>query len=82
MINSPYIENKIRSGTTVAQIAKDTQTDEELVNQLFLRTFCRPPKPSESAKAISLLKTAANRKESAQDLLWALITAREFYFNH
>jgi hypothetical protein len=82
MINSPYIENKIRSGTTVNQVAKDTQTDEELVNQLFLRTFCRPPKPTETSKAITLLKTAANRKESAQDLLWALITAREFYFNH
>ena len=33
-------------------------------------------------KAVTLLKSEPNHKEAAQDLLWALVTSREFYFNH
>ena len=82
MINSPYIENKVRSGQTIDQVLKSTTTDEDMVNKLYLLTLNRPPKPEETSKALAIMKGAANRKESAQDLLWALLTAREFYFNH
>lgn len=82
MINSPYIENKIRAGKAVADVVKNTKTDPELVGTLYRRTFCRPPKPDEEAKALGLLLSEPNRKEAAQDLLWALLSSREFYFNH
>lgn len=82
MINSPYIENKIRSGTTVQDALKLDKTDEDLVNDLYRRTFCRAPLPTELAKAVTILKTETERKDAVQDLLWALLTAREFYFNH
>jgi hypothetical protein len=82
MINSPYIENKIKNGKTAADVAKAAQSDEELVDQLYLRTLNRPPTTVERSRAVGLLKTAKDRKESAQDLLWALVSSREFYFNH
>ncbi len=82
LINSPYLSGKISNGKTVAETAKDAKTDEELVTKLFLKTFSRPPNQSEITGAIKLLKTAPNRAEGTADLLWALITSREFYFNH
>ncbi len=82
MINSPYIEGKIRSGKATAEVVKQAQTDEDVVKTLYLRTFCREPKQDEMAKALGLLKSEPNRKEAAQDMLWALLSAREFYFNH
>jgi hypothetical protein len=82
MINSPYIDNKIRGGAAVPAVVKLTQSDGDLVKELYLRTFCRPPAPAEAAKAVQILKTAKSRAEGAQDLMWALITSREFYFNH
>jgi hypothetical protein len=82
MINSPYIEGKIRQGRAVADVVKETKTDEELVTSLYLKTLCRPPSTTEMAKALGILKANANRRETAQDMLWALLTAREFYFNH
>ena len=82
MINSPYVNNKIQQGSTVAEVVKETKTETELIEALYLRTFCRPPTPAEASKATTLLKTAADRKEGAADLLWALLTSREFYFNH
>lgn len=82
MINSPYIEGKVRGGTTVQEVTKKDQTDEALVDDLYQRTFCREPKPAELSKAVTLLKAEPNKREAAQDLLWALLSAREFYFNH
>jgi len=82
MINSPYIEDKIRQGQTSTVIAKQAKSEADIVRDCFLHTFCRLPSASESAKAIVLLKQAKDRNEGTQDLLWALVTSREFYFNH
>ncbi|MBC7808414.1 MAG: hypothetical protein H7145_19950, partial [Akkermansiaceae bacterium] len=50
---------------------------------LFVKTFSRPPSAKEKASALAVLKSAKTpqeREEAAQDLMWALISAREFYF--
>ena len=82
MINSPYIENKVDNGTTTRAIAKDAKTDEDVVRECYARTFSRQPTPTELTTATALISKAKNRTEGTQDLLWALLTAREFYFNH
>ncbi|MCW3052582.1 MAG: Translation initiation factor 2 [Chthonomonadales bacterium] len=82
MINSPYIENKIRKGTTVNNEVARNDSDENLVKALYMRTFCRAPSPTELSKSVTLLKQVPDRHEGAQDLLWALLSAREFFFNH
>src|SRR5208283_589143 len=43
---------------------------EELIENLYLRTVCRPP----SAEELS--------RWSAEDLFWSLLNSREFAFNH
>ncbi len=83
MINSDYIDNKARYGATVSEIVKDkATTDEEIVRQMFLRTFSRLPSSAETNKAVTILKTIPDKKEGATDLMWALLSSREFYFNH
>lgn len=61
---------------------KDKVTDEDVVKQMFLRTFSRPPSSAETAKAVAILKTISDKKEGATDLMWALLSSRKFYFNH
>ncbi len=85
ILNSPYVNDKVKSGGgTVDRLAKDkTVTDDGLVNALFVRTFGRLPGNREKAAALATLKSAKTpreREEAAQDLMWALISAREFYF--
>ncbi len=82
ILNSPYIDNKIKANTgTVANLLKDKNlTDDALIAALYEKTLCRPPSPKEAAFALGFLKQAPKRNEAAQDLLWALISAREFYF--
>lgn len=82
MINSPYIENKVEGGKSSQTIAKEAKTDEQVVRECYLRTFSREPSPVEMGQATSIIGRAKNRTEGTQDLMWALLTAREFYFNH
>lgn len=80
MMNSGYVNGKIRSGQTARELAKATMADEELVKTAFLRTLCRQPSAEESAAALKALPMAKNRQEWVEDLLWALISTREFLF--
>jgi hypothetical protein len=52
-----------------------------LVEGLFLATVSRLPQPAERA-AVDAALSGADRGEGACDLLWALLNAKEFTFNH
>jgi hypothetical protein len=80
MMNSPYVNGKIRAGTATRGLAGQKMGDEEVVRQAFLRTLCRPPTEIEQAAALKALPQARNRQEWVEDLMWALISSREFLF--
>jgi hypothetical protein len=54
----------------------------DVVRELYLLAFARPPRPTELAAALRLVRAAPNRKEGVEDLLWTLLNSREFLFNH
>jgi hypothetical protein len=81
LINGAVINAKLRSGV-VERLLADSRSDREIVEELYLRTLSRFPAASERAHWERTLKAAAKRKETAEDLLWALLNAREFAFNH
>jgi hypothetical protein len=80
MMNSPYVNGKIRAGGTARGLAAAKLADADLVRQAFLRTLCRGPDAAEAAAALKALPGAKNREEWVEDLLWALIASREFLF--
>ena len=81
ILNGPYIDNKIKnSGVVKTLLADATVSDAEMVKRLYVRALSRPPSAKELAAALAYLKASKTRQEGAQDLLWALISAREFYF--
>jgi hypothetical protein len=82
MINSPYINDKVRNGTAVDEALKGAKDDGETLNRLFYSVLGREPTPLERAKTLPAISAAKNKKDGAQDVLWALLTSREFYFNH
>lgn len=81
MMNSGYVNGKIRNGAYTRELVRNkAMADEELVRQAFLRTLCRAPTANELAASLRTLQMAANRQEGVEDLLWALISTREFLF--
>ena len=65
--------------------------NDQLVDQAFLATLSRRPTPSEHATHLAALNEASlqpgakptnARREAAEDMFWALLTSREFLFQH
>jgi hypothetical protein len=65
-----------------AKLAKTKLTNEELVDELFLATLTRLPKPDEKEDAVKHLAGSRNKTEAITDVLWALVNTREFILNH
>jgi hypothetical protein len=60
--------------------------DEEALERLFLLALCRPPTAAERQRLLTLMRegqqTGSSRREVLEDLFWAVLTSREFLFNH
>src|SRR5690242_13903741 len=52
MINSPYVDEKVRAGNTVTAVLDHADTEDEIVKNLYLRTFNREPSSLELQKAV------------------------------
>lgn len=95
LINASDIRGKLAHPNGRAEkLAKDPRPTEARIKELYLVAFAREPRPSELSAALGYLAesrvNAAGQKmeaqqaarENFQDLLWALMTAKEFLFNH
>jgi hypothetical protein len=81
MINGPTINEKLQRGI-VAEWCASNRSDQQIIEDLYLRALSRPPEAKERAEWESWLVLAPNKKEAVQDVLWALLNSREFVFNH
>src|SRR5262249_46690535 len=81
-LNGDLLSKKISDGGgRIAQMLKVKKPIPEMVEDLYLATLSRPPRPEEVAKVQQYL-TETNPGDALQDLLWALLNSREFLFNH
>lgn len=85
--NGQTLNDKLRSNKSrVETWLTEKISDDEAVRQVFELALSRPPTNSELAKFRNILAEAAQdpkttRRESLQDLFWAVLTGREFLFN-
>ncbi|OJW21476.1 MAG: hypothetical protein BGO49_13475 [Planctomycetales bacterium 71-10] len=83
LIGGDVIESKVGNlNGYLASALKLELEPEELVENLYYRTVCRPPSAEESSRWAAELKQATSLPEAAEDLFWALLNSREFAFNH
>ena len=83
LIGGDVIESKVTSlNGYLASALKLELEPEELVENLYFRTVCRPPTAEELSHWAAELKHATAKQEAAEDLFWALLNSREFAFNH
>ena len=85
--NGQTLNDKLRDkNSTVAQWVKEQVNDEAAIRRVFALALSREPTAGEQQKFLSLLAEAARdgqttRRESLEDLFWAVLTGREFLFN-
>ena len=82
LAGSTYNDKLIGKGGRIDKWLTRGASDTEVVEELYLSAFSRQPTPQESDKLVKLLGWISDRKEGLRDLLWAVLSSREFSENH
>ncbi|MBA3441593.1 MAG: DUF1553 domain-containing protein [Pyrinomonadaceae bacterium] len=85
VINGKTINEKLRaSDGAVEHFTKSNLADAEVIEHLYLAAYSRQPKAEEKAKLTQALAQQSGdaRRQMLEDLMWAVLTGREFLFNH
>ncbi|MAT14829.1 MAG: S-layer protein [Planctomyces sp.] len=83
--NGDTINEKLQGeNSIVAEILQSDLSNEDIVEQAFLKTLGRFPTDEEQQKLAVYLSEASGeeRRLALEDLYWSLMTSREFLFNH
>jgi hypothetical protein len=93
--NGDTLNNKLRDPKSrVEQWLAENISNDEAITRVFLLALARPPSDGERLKLKSVFDESAkqpaadekaaieNRRQMLQDLVWAVLTDREFLFNH
>jgi hypothetical protein len=73
-----FVDKIARPGGRVDQLMQNDAPDATIVEDLYLLALSRFPTERERLKLAELLKSRSSRREAYQDLLWALVSSREF----
>jgi hypothetical protein len=82
LLNSNDVQAKLSApGSRAEQLTKDPRPDGAKVAELFWAAFGRAPADRELATAgAHLAKHAGNKRAALEDIIWALVNAKEFQF--
>ena len=93
VINGETLNRKLMmKDGSVSLFLKLGLSDGRMIEQVYLSAFGRYPSESEKQRAVELLKASRlekgtaeamlqSRRQGAEDLMWALLTSKEFLFN-
>jgi len=88
MNNGQVLNDKIRAkGSRVNDWLKEKISDDEAISRLFVIALGRPPTETERQKCVAMFANVeagseVQRREALEDLFWAVLSTREFLFNH
>jgi hypothetical protein len=83
LLNGDFLNRKIADPKgRIDTLLKAKKAMPAIIEELYLVTVSRPPRPEETKKALEWVAKAAAPREGLQDLLWVLLNSREFLFSH
>ena len=93
MMSSPAVTDRVlaKGGGAVQRLLESGKSDAEVVEELFLRTLSRFPKPEETETALRIMGertsklpyvTVGDRTQALEDMQWALLNTAECLLNH
>jgi uncharacterized protein DUF1549/uncharacterized protein DUF1553 len=86
-INGDTVNRKLMAPEgTLAKLLASGRSDGEALRALYVSALGRPPTPVEEKSLLAAVAVAEGgqngRREAYQDVAWALLTSKEFLFNH
>lgn len=86
--NGHTLNDKLRDkNSVVTKWLSEGLTDDAIVDRVFMLGLSRTPSVSEKKKFLAVLAEGSkdgpqSRRETVEDFIWAVLTGREFLFNH
>ena len=77
-----YTDKLARKGGRVDRLVETGVSNRQAIDELYLAALCRLPTERERAELDALIRRQATRREALESLAWALISSREFAYNH
>jgi hypothetical protein len=84
-INGDTLTRKLQASSgLVAVLSKPGVTPDQAIERLYLTALSREPTTDERRKLSAILAGAAPaaRRGAVEDVVWAVVTSKEFLFNH
>ncbi len=82
-INGETLNQKLREpGGLIDSIVRHGIADEMAVRHLYLAALAREPRPDEVQRLLAALRESDDRRQAIEDIAWAILTSKEFMFNH
>jgi len=81
LVGSTYTKSLTGEGSRLDRLLKSGRSDRDIVDELFLAAFARTPTEKEFA-GVEALASRRPREAAMKTLVWALISSREFAYNH
>lgn len=83
VVSSDHLQWKIAGGQRIRQLLEGKKTAPEIVEELYLAALSRPPSDNEKQKALEYVdKNKADRGQALQDVMWTVLSTKEFIVNH
>jgi hypothetical protein len=86
--NGATLNDKLRDkNSVVSKWLAENATDAAIIDRVFSAALSRKPTSEERASFLAILGEAGkegpqSRREAIEDFVWAILTGREFLFNH
>ena len=81
--NDPLVRMRLDNSGWIDEVGESSRKDFlRLINEAWLRSVNRLPRPEEVARAKQHLSSTPSTEEGLTDLLWALMNTKEFILNH
>ncbi len=81
MLTGPLLNELIRTpDNRLGRLLAAGRSDRAIIEELYLAALSRPPREGEWRPAVAYIAKAKDRRQALEDLLWALLNAKEFLF--
>jgi len=83
--NGDTINKKLEAkNCRITKLIEDNTPNDKIIEDLYLSALSRAPTPKENQKMLKTLSGAleSDRRAVIEDLYWAVLSSREFLFNH
>ena len=82
LAGSTYNEKLMATGSRLSRLIESAASEEKIITEFYLAALGRYPAREETADLMKLIDQRGSREEGLKDLVWALISSREFAENH